>query len=138
MRYLYHPEIHTAVISPRYKAEIDAPLSSVEYAASFKPPTVRVVSVEGSGEDALDGAAAAEVDLTYDVSPVKSRSPGKSGANRPPPKPPLSTFSVNATSKPAIHAFKPPMMKPVETGTGATGCWTSNWYDLELVQVSMY
>ncbi|CEL61521.1 DNA repair and recombination protein RAD54B [Rhizoctonia solani AG-1 IB] len=121
------PEFGDVVIIGGHEAEIDAPLSSVEYAASFKPPTVRVVSVEGSGEDALDGAAAAEVDLTYDVSPVKSRSPGKSGANRPPPKPPLSTFSVNATSKPAIHAFKPPMMKPVETGTGATGCWTSNW-----------
>ncbi|KAJ1305825.1 hypothetical protein OPQ81_010552 [Rhizoctonia solani] len=108
-------------------AEIDAPLSSVEYAASFKPPTVRVVSVEGSGEDAIDGAPAAEVDLAYDVSLVKTKSPAKSGINQATPKIPLSAFSVGTTGKPTIHAFKPPAMKPVETGVGATGCWTSNW-----------
>ncbi|CAE6531661.1 unnamed protein product [Rhizoctonia solani] len=120
------PEFGDVVIVGGHEAEIDAPLSSVEYAASFKPPTVRVVSVEGSGEDALDGAPASEVDLAYDVSPVKSKSPVKNGINRTTSKVPLSAFSVG-TSKPTIHAFKPPTMKPVETGVGATGCWTSNW-----------
>ncbi|KAH7335916.1 SNF2 family N-terminal domain-containing protein [Rhizoctonia solani] len=121
------PDFGDVIIVGGHEAEIDAPLSSVEYAASFKPPTVRVVSVEGSGEEALDGAPASEADLSYDVSPVKSKSPTKNGASKTTHKIPLSAFSVGATSKPAVHAFKPLTMKPVETGVGATGCWTSNW-----------
>ncbi|KAG8728416.1 helicase, partial [Ceratobasidium sp. 423] len=121
------PEFGDVVIVGGHEAEIDAPLSSVEYAASFKPPTVRVVSVEGSGEDALDGAPASEVDLAYDVSPVKVKSPAKNGVNRTTPKVPLSAFSVGTANKQTTHAFKPLTMKPVETGVGATGCWTSNW-----------
>ncbi|CAE6469879.1 unnamed protein product [Rhizoctonia solani] len=121
------PDFGDVIIVGGYEAEIDAPLSSVEYTVSFKPPTVRVVSVEGSGEGALDGAPASEVDLSYDVSPVKSKSPGKIGANKTTPKIPLSAFSVGATNKPTVHAFRPPTMKPVENGVGATGCWTSNW-----------
>ncbi|KAF8712253.1 SNF2 family N-terminal domain, partial [Rhizoctonia solani] len=121
------PDFGDVIIVGGHEAEIDAPLSSVEYAASFRPPTVRVVSVEGTGEDAIDGAPAAEIDLTYDVSPVKSKSPAKNGTTRPFTGQPLSKFSINATGKPTNHAFRPPTMKTVETGVGATGCWTSNW-----------
>ncbi|CAE6468893.1 unnamed protein product [Rhizoctonia solani] len=121
------PDFGDVIIVGGHEAEIDAPLSSVEYAASFRPPTVRVVSVEGTGEDAIDGAPAAEIDLTYDVSPVKSKSPAKNGTTRPFTGQPLSKFSINATRKPTNHAFRPPTMKTVETGVGATGCWTSNW-----------
>ncbi|KEP49875.1 putative RAD54-DNA-dependent ATPase of the Snf2p family protein [Rhizoctonia solani 123E] len=121
------PEFGDVIIVGGHEAEIDAPLSSVEYAESFKPPTVRVVSVEGSGEETLDGAPASEVDLSYDVSPVRSRSPVKNGANHAAPKVPLSAFSVGGARKPTIHAFKPLTVKPAETGAGTTGCWTSNW-----------
>ncbi|KAF8684112.1 SNF2 family N-terminal domain [Rhizoctonia solani] len=121
------PDFGDVIIVGGHEAEIDAPLSSVEYAASFRPPTVRVVSVEGTGEDAIDGAPAAEIDLTYDVSPVKSKSPAKNVTTRPFTGQPLSKFSINATGKPTNHAFRPPTMKTVETGVGATGCWTSNW-----------
>jgi hypothetical protein len=110
-----------------HQAEIDAPLSSVEYVASFKPPTVRVVSVEGSGEGGIDGAPPAEVNIAYDVSPVKSKSSMSNTANQPRMNTHRLASSVGSTSKSTISAFKPPTIKPIENVVGATGCWTSNW-----------
>lgn len=112
---------------PSSQAEIDAPLSSVEYAAAFKPPTVRVVSVEG-GEEALDGGPPADVQIAYDVSPVKSKSSTTAGSSLA--KSHIPGFSLGSTSKSTTGAFKPPTMKPVENAVGASGCWTSNWYVL--------
>ncbi|QRW11400.1 DNA repair and recombination protein RAD54 [Ceratobasidium sp. AG-Ba] len=117
------PDFGDVIIIGGHEAEIDAPLSSVEYAASFRPPTVHVVSVNG-GEESMDGQMDPDSEIAYDVSPVKNKSTllKASSAN-------LSRTSV--PSKPSFKAtgtnFKPPTMKPIDAAPAPTGCWTSNW-----------
>ncbi|KAG9122857.1 helicase [Ceratobasidium sp. 392] len=106
------------------KAEIDAPLSSVEYAAAFKLPTVHVVSVTG-GDESMDGEIDPNVEIAYDVSPVKTKT---ASASKPftaaLPRAPLPTKPL---LKVTGNTFKPPTMKPADSAPASTGCWTCNW-----------
>ncbi|KAB5592863.1 DNA repair and recombination protein RAD54B [Ceratobasidium theobromae] len=109
------PDFGDVVIVGGHEAEIDAPLSSVEYAESFKPPIVRVVSVEGSGEPGFDGAPPPDVDIAYDISPVKSKSAAGNNSVRSLTATHRPGLSAGPPPKLAIGAFKPPTMKPAET-----------------------
>ncbi|KAG9091202.1 helicase, partial [Ceratobasidium sp. UAMH 11750] len=114
------PDFGDIIIIGGHEAEIDAPLSSVEYAASFKPPTVHVVSVNG-GDESMDGEVDPNVEIAYDTSPIKHR------ANNQTATLPRASLPTKPLFKTTGNAFKPPAMKPADSAPAPTGCWTCNW-----------
>ncbi|KAG8743010.1 helicase [Ceratobasidium sp. 414] len=117
------PDFGDVIIIGGHEAEIDAPLSSVEYAASFKPPTVHVVSVNG-GDESMDGEIDPNAEIAYDISPVKHRIASSNNRTTTLPRASLPTKPLLKTTG---NAFKPLTMKPADSVPAPTGCWTCNW-----------
>ncbi|KAG8782082.1 helicase [Ceratobasidium sp. 428] len=118
------PDFGDIIIIGGHEAEIDAPLSSVEYTASFKPPTVHVVSVTG-GDESMDGEVDPNAEIAYDTSPIKNRT---TLASKPATTNlPRASFPPKPLLKVTGNTFKPPTMKPADSTPAPTGCWTSNW-----------
>ncbi|KAG9095961.1 helicase, partial [Ceratobasidium sp. 370] len=102
------PDFGDVIIIGGHEAEIDAPLSSVEYTASFKPPTVHIVSVNG-GDESMDGEVDLNVEIAYDVSPVKHRA--TSAHNHTTSALPRASLPTKPLLKTTGYAFKPPAMR---------------------------
>ncbi|KAF8606322.1 hypothetical protein BDV93DRAFT_521145 [Ceratobasidium sp. AG-I] len=124
------PEFGDVIIIGGHEAEIDAPLSSVEYAAAFRPPTVHVVAVDGASDE-LDGEPSMDGAISYDVSPVRSKpatttvvGTSKISSSTSFPRAPPA---LRAGTKTTSSAFKPPTIKSTDGVVGAIGCWTTNW-----------
>ncbi|KAG8710161.1 helicase [Ceratobasidium sp. 395] len=118
------PDFGDIIIIGGHEAEIDAPLSSVEYTASFKPPTVHIVSVTG-GDESMDGEVDPNAEIAYDTSPIKNRT---TLASKPATTNlPRASFPPKPLLKVTGNTFKPPTMKPADSTPAPTGCWTCNW-----------